>query len=125
MPWPSPSCLRASTSHTAQSADALVVDHGGQVRRDGKHNFNVKEVTFQESVDVADEDFEDALDSFDLGAPAPTASSPAASKTPQLMADVMAMPAPAAASKPAAPAPQPTPNRSLLSRLFSWLFGPT
>lgn len=85
--------------------------------------FDVKEVSFQEGVDVADEDFGDALDSFDLGSTQAAAKPATGNKTPQLMADVMATPAPAAAKPPAAPPMEVrVQQRSLFSRLFGWMF---
>ena len=85
--------------------------------------FDVKEVSFQEGVEVADEDFGDALDSFDLGSAQAAAKAPATNKTPQLMADVMASPAPTAAKQPAAPPLEVrVQQRSLFSRLFGWMF---
>ncbi len=85
--------------------------------------FDVKEVSFQEGVDVADEDFGDALDSFDLGSTQATAKPAAGNQTPQLMADVMATPAPSAAKQPAPPPLEVrVEQRSLISRLFGWMF---
>jgi hypothetical protein len=97
------------------------------VRTGKSESFNVKEVSFQEAVDIADEDFGDALDSFDLGAPKASAPTANASKTPMLMADVMSTPGSNKNAAPAtstAPASEPAPARKggLWSRLFGWLF---
>lgn len=85
-----------------------------------QNSFAVHEVTFQEQVDVADENYGDALDTFDLGADEQTRPS----RTPHLMAqtDADAQTGPTATPAEAA-MPAATTRPGLLARLFGWLLG--
>lgn len=84
-----------------------------------KDKFTVREISFQESVEVAAEDYGDALDSFD---PSDTAGS-SPSKTPDLMA--APAPTPPTSSQTSSATmrelPAATPRPGMVQRLIAWL----
>lgn len=76
-------------------------------------SFAVREVTFQEQVDIADEDYGDALDSLDLDGSA-RPDSGAAHRPPDSTEDTHIDSMPRAES---------TPRRGVFARLFGWILG--
>jgi hypothetical protein len=103
------------------------------LQADSQAKFSIQEVSFHEKVEIADEEFGDALDSLELGDAAGATAAAARSEggTPALMAQPGA---PAAASPPAAVAEatsvpearlvSPAPGKpGFLQRLLGWLLG--
>ncbi|MEZ5966320.1 MAG: hypothetical protein R3F56_20970 [Planctomycetota bacterium] len=83
-------------------------------------DFAVREVTFHEQVDIADEDYGDALDSFDLDGDArPPSATPALMAAEPSNTDEDQSSAQDGSTQHMAQAPR----QGFFARLFGWLLG--